>query len=94
MFEYIKEHPSALAEDHRVLIQLLSMFENGVGCSVCVSCGCRCAPLCVFAHRRLAPGWRVAVGPRWRSWGWNVIGGDSRPKAAQASDCHLVECPN
>lgn len=39
-FEFIKEPHSALAEDHRVLIQLLSMFGNGVGSSVCMSCGC------------------------------------------------------
>ena len=94
---YKKEHPSALAEDHRVLIQLLSMFENGIGCSVCMSCGfpCVCVCVCVCALTGcLAPDRRVAVGPRWRSRGWNVIGGDSGPKAAQASDCHLVECPN
>lgn len=86
MFECIKEHPSALAEDHRVLIQLLSMFENEVGCSV--------ACVCVFARGCLAPEWRVAVGPHWCTWGWNVIGRDTGPKAAQASDCHLVKCPN
>lgn len=62
MFEYIKEHPSALAEDHRVLIQLLSMFENGVGCSVCVSCGCRCAPLCVCLRAGV---WHQAGGLLW-----------------------------
>lgn len=41
-FECIRAHPCALAEDHRVLIQLLSVFEDEVGCSV---------PACVFGTR-------------------------------------------
>lgn len=54
MFECIKAHPAALAGDHRFLIQLLSVFENGIGCSVCRAmvagvCACACVCGCLAA---------------------------------------------
>lgn len=64
MFECIEANPAALAEDHRVLIQLLSMFENGIGCSVSramVAIVCLCVCGC------LAADCKVAVGPCWHS---------------------------
>lgn len=52
MLECIKEHPSALAEDHRVLNRLLSVFENGIGCSVCGAMAAADVCVCMFGTRR------------------------------------------
>ena len=49
MSECIKEHPFALAADHRVLIHSLSVFENGVGCLYELRfplCFCVCVCVC------------------------------------------------
>lgn len=84
VFECMKAHPAALAGDHRFLIQLLSMFENGIGCSVCramVAGVCVCADVWQQTERLL---WVYAgvVGAGIRLVG---TGGQRPPRLATAT---------